>query len=686
MKNTLFGFIALLLLGSSLANAQKTKEFDIKSQDGNIALHVTAGQKLQWSVQLKGKQIIAPSAISLQLENGESLGDNASIKTVSPVKVNTVIKALNYKKTIIQDVYSELTLTCKKDFGVIFRVYNDGVAYRFFTRRKGEIVVKNEEANFNFTNDYKAFIPYMWDYREGKIFNSSFEALYKETNISKFAADSLAFLPLLVDEGDNTKVVILEADLEDYPGMYLDLNETHKGFKGVYSPYPLETKMGGYNNLNVIPTKRAGYIAKTSGTRSFPWRAVVISQSDKELLNNDMVQKLASPSRLADASWVKPGQAAWDWWNNWNITHVDFKAGINTQTYKYYIDFASANKIGYIILDEGWSVGTDLSRISPAIDLKEIVDYGKLKHVDVILWATWSAVAEQMDKIFPLYSKMGVRGFKIDFFDRDDQVVVASTYAIAQKAAEYHLMVDYHGIYKPTGLQKTYPNVIGFEGVKGMENYKWATEDQPRYTVSIPFIRMMAGPMDYTPGAMRNAIKSNYHSVATAPMSMGTRCNQLAMYVLYEAPFQMLADNPTIYMKEQECTDFITGVPTTTDETIALDGKVGEFAAVARRKGDTWFVGAMTNWNARELTLDFAFLPQGKYQAVIFRDGVNADRDATDYKKENITITSSDKINVQLAPGGGWAARIEKINQYTSLNQVSIPLTIAKQSGVIKYF
>jgi len=663
MKNTLFGFIALLLLGSSLANAQKTKEFDIKSLDGNIVLHVSTGQKLQWSLQLKGKQIIAPSAISMQLENGESLGNNASVRTVNPVKVNTVIKALNYKKATIQDVYSELTLTCRKDFGIIFRVYNDGVAYRFFTRRKGEIVVINEEANFNFTNDYKAFIPYMWDYRDGKIFNSSFEALYKETNISKFAADSLAFLPLLVDEGDNTKVVILEADLEDYPGMYLDLNDTHKGFKGVYAPYPLETKMGGYNNLNVIPTKRAGYIAKTSGTRSFPWRAVVISRSDKELLNNDMVQKLASPSRLADASWVKPGQAAWDWWNNWNITHVDFKAGINTPTYKYYIDFASANKIGYIILDEGWSVGTDLSMISPAIDLKEIVEYGKQKHVDIILWATWSAVAGQMDKIFPLYSKMGVKGFKIDFFDRDDQVVVASTYAIAQKAAEYHLMVDYHGIYKPTGLQKTYPNVIGFEGVKGMENYKWATEDQPRYTVSIPFIRMMAGPMDYTPGAMRNAIKSNYHPVATAPMSMGTRCNQLAMYVVFEAPFQMLADNPTIYTKEQECTDFITGVPTTTDETIALDGKVGEFAAVARRKGDAWFVGAMTNWNARELTLDFAFLPQGKYKAVIFSDGVNADRDATDYKKENITITSGDKLNVQLAPGGGWAARIEKINQ-----------------------
>ena len=661
MKNKLTGLIVALLLSSTMLSAQKTKDFDVKSQDGNITLHVATGKKLVWSVQLKGKQIIAPSAMALQLGNGDVLGDNAKVSSAKTEKINTTFKALNYKKANVQDVYNELTLTCKNDFGVKFRVYNDGVAYRFFTKKKGEIVIKNEEANFNFAQDYKAFIPYMWDYREGKIFNSSFEALYKETKISKFATDSLAFLPLMVDEGDNNKVVILEADLEDYPGMYLNMNDTHKGFMGVYAPYPLETKMGGYNNMNVIPTKRAGYIAKTSGTRTFPWRAVVISQSDKELLNNDMVQKLASPSRVADASWVKPGQAAWDWWNNWNITHVDFKAGINTPTYKYYIDFASANKIGYIILDEGWSVEGDLSKVSPAINLKEIVEYGKQKHVDIILWATWSNIARQMDEIFPQYSKMGVKGFKIDFFDRDDQVVIASTYAIAKKAAEYHLMVDYHGIYKPTGIQKTYPNVIGFEGVKGMENYKWATEDQPHYTVSIPFIRMMAGPMDYTPGAMRNAIKTNYYPVSTAPMSMGTRCNQLAMYVVFEAPFQMLADNPTIYMKEQECTDFITGVPTTTDETVALDGKVGEFAAVARQKGDTWFVGAMTNWEARQLTLNFSFLPAGNYQAVVFRDGINADRDATDYKKETIKIASGDKLNIQLAPGGGWAARIEKI-------------------------
>jgi alpha-glucosidase len=473
----------------------------------------------------------------------------------------------------------------------------------------------------------------------------------------------LAFLPLLVDEGDNNKVVILEADLEDYPGMYLNMNQTNKGFMGVYAPYPLETKMGGYENMNVIPTKRADYIAKTSGTRNFPWRAVVISQSDKELLNNDMVQKLASPSRIEDVSWIKTGQVAWDWWSDWNISHVDFKAGYNNATYKYYIDFAATNKLPYIVMDWGWSSHTDiLTVIAPDINLQEIVDYGKKKGVDVILWASWYAVTQQMEQAFPKYAKMGVKGFKIDFVDRDDQIAVASLYKIAKKAAEYKLIVDYHGVFKPTGLQRTYPNVVGYEGVKGLENYKWAVEDQPRYTTTIPFIRMMAGPMDYTPGSMRNANKTNYSSIGAFPMSMGTRCNQLAMYVVFDAPFQMLADNPTTYMKEQECTDFIASIPTTFDETVALDGKVGEFAVIAHQKGNNWFVGAMTNWTARQLTLDFSFLPTGNYQAVVFKDGINADRDATDYKKETIKITSGDKVKIQLAPGGGWAARIERTN------------------------
>jgi alpha-glucosidase len=662
MKNKLIGLIVFFLMSSTILIAQKNKNFEIKSPGGNLSLNIEAGAKLQWSVQSDGQQIVSPSSISLQLEGGEVLGENVKILSSKTEKIDNVITAVNYKKSSIQDQCNQLIINFKGDYGIIFRVYNDGLAYRFFTKKKGELLVKNEEANFNFTADHRVFVPYMWDYRDGKIFNSSFEALYKEIKISKFASDSLAFLPVLIDVGNNKKVVILEADLEEYPGMYLNINQTHMGFMGVYAPYPLEAKLGGYGGINYIPVKRADYIAKVDGNRNFPWRIVVISNQDKELLNNDMVQRLASPSRIEDISWIQPGQVAWDWWNDLNISHVDFKAGMNTPTYKYYIDFASANKIKYIIIDGGWSESLDLTKVKPDLNLQEIIDYGKLKGVDVILWASWYAVTQQMDKVFPLYSKMGVKGFKIDFVDRDDQKAVASLYEIAKKAADYHLLVDYHGVFKPTGLQKTYPNVVGFEGVKGLENYKWAIEDQPRYIVSIPYLRMMAGPMDYTPGAMRNSNKANYRPINSNPMSQGTRCQQLAMYVVFEAPLQMLSDNPTIYMKEQECTDFITRVPTTFDATVALDGKVGEYVALARRKGDTWFVGSMSNWSARDMTLDFSFLGDGDYQAVVFKDGINADRDATDYKKEIIKISKDSKLNIHLAPGGGWAARIEKLN------------------------
>jgi alpha-glucosidase len=660
IRNILAGLIVVFFMSSSILSAE-SKDFEVKSPDGAVIVKVETGAKLEWSVQIKGQQIIAPSAISMQLEGGDVLGDNAKIISSNTEKINTVINTVNYVKAHIQDDCTQLTINCENGYGVIFRVYNDAVAYRFFTKKNGEIVIKNEEANFNFIDDDNAFIPYQWDYRGGKIFNSSFEALYRESKISEFAKDSLAFLPLLVDVGNNKKVVILEADLEDYPGMYLNINQTGKGFMGVYAPYPLEAELGGYGGINYVPTKRADYIAKTSGTRNFPWRAIAISNKDKELLNNDIVQKLASPPRIADVSWIKPGQVSWDWWNDRNISHVDFKAGMNTPTYKYFIDFAAANKIKYIIIDGGWSPSLDLTKIRPEINLQEIIDYGKKKKVDVILWASWYAVTQQMDTVFPLYSKMGVKGFKIDFVDRDDQVAVASLYQIAKKAAEYHLLVDYHGVFKPTGLQRTYPNVVGYEGVKGLENYKWAIEDQPRYVVSIPYIRMMAGPMDYTPGAMRNSNKANFRPINDNPMSQGTRCSQLAMYVIFEAPLQMLADNPTIYMREQECTDFITKVPVTFDETVPLDGKVGEYVALARKKGNTWYVGAMSDWTGRILTLDFSFLGKGVYQATVFKDGINADRDATDYTKETIKISASTKLSVKLAPGGGWAASLEKV-------------------------
>ncbi|WP_276367657.1 glycoside hydrolase family 97 protein [Chryseolinea sp. H1M3-3] len=662
MKNLVVSLTMIFLCTISIY-AQNGRILQVASPDGAIVVKVEAGSQLTWSVTHKGEQIITPSAIALQLQSGEVLGADPKISSSKMEKVKRTINAINYKKNVIPDEYNQLTVRLKGDYGLLVRAYNDGVAYRLFTSKKEDLTVKNEVVNFNFTEDHKAFIPFVKDLRGTEIYVNSFESLYKETNISKFNNDTLAFLPLLVDIGDGKKALILEADLEDYPGMFINVNqETRQGLVGEFAPFPLEEKQGGFNMMNLMVTKRADYIAKTKGTRSFPWRAVVISEQDRELLDNDIVQKLASPPRIADVSWIKPGKVAWDWWNNWNISHVDFKAGINTATYKYYIDFAAANKLEYIVMDEGWSVSTDMTKVSPTIDMEEIVTYGKEKGVGVILWATWYALTQQIDDVFEKYSKMGVKGFKIDFLDRDDQKMVASTYEIAEKAARHKLMIDLHGMYKPTGLQRTYPNVIGFEGVKGMENTKWARDDVPRYDVTIPFIRMVAGPMDYTPGAMRNANKTNFRPIHASPMSQGTRCHQLAMYVIFEEPLKMLSDNPTIYMKEQESTDFIAKFPTVYDETVALDGKVGEYVALARRKADTWYVGAMTNWNARELTLDFSFLPKGTYEAEIFKDGVNADREATDYKREVIKISAGNKIKIQLASGGGWAGILRRLN------------------------
>ncbi|MGN6639387.1 MAG: glycoside hydrolase family 97 protein [Mucilaginibacter sp.] len=649
--------LLLLFFSASViaANAQTAKIFHVKSPDGKIDLTISAGKTIDWSVNHEDTQVILPSSVSLTLSDGTVLGTDVSVRSEKPLSANREINTPIYKKDKVTDNYNQLTLTFKGEYGLIFRAYNDGVAYRFFTSKSYSITITNEEANFNFKDDDKAFLPFVNDYRHHDKFNTSFEALYDNLNISAIKKDTLAFMPVLVDLGNGKKAALLEGDLQDYPGMYLTAGSTGHNLHGVFAPYPLQEEL---NNINYVVDDRADYIAKVDGIHTFPWRVVVISTQDKQLADNDMMQRLAEPSKITDISWIKPGKVAWDWWNDWNISHVDFKAGINVPTYKYYIDFAAANKLEYIIMDEGWSDDHDLNKTK--IDVQQIVDYGKQKGIGVILWSTWYAMTRDADGLMAKYSRMGVKGFKIDFIDRDDQKMVKSLYDLAETAAKYHLMVDYHGMYKPSGLVTTWPNVINCEGVKGMENEKWGVKNHPGYDVSIPFIRMMAGPMDYTPGAMRNATKESIRPINSNPMAQGTRCHQLAMYTIFEAPLQMLSDNPTTYMREQESTDFIDAVPTTFDETVALDGKIGEFVTIARRKGTTWFVGSMSNWTPRETTIDLSFLGSGNYKAIIFQDGINADRDATDYVRKEINVTSKDKITVQLASGGGWAARFIK--------------------------
>ena len=662
--------VAALAVCGIAAGVVNAKEYTLSSPDGHVRLTVDAGKRLTWSLMHDSTKVIAPSPISLSLSDGKVLGASPRVKKVSTRKVDTSFATPFYKKSEVKDVYNELTLRLSDGLSVIFRAYDDGAAYRLSLDGKGARRVTSEEAVFNFAGDYKAFMPYINDLRDADYpYSYSFESYYDESPISEMYADSLAIVPLLVELPHGKKALIMEGDVEGYPGMFLVKGENANSIEARFAPEPLSEKIGGFSELNLIPVETAPYIAKLEGPVTLPWRAVTVVTSDSQLAESDMAQRLASPSRIADTSWIKPGKVAWDWWNNWNVTGVDFPAGINTPTYKYYIDFAAENGLEYIIVDEGWSRESLMSPVE-GIDIAELARYGKEKGVGVILWARWRDVDKEMDEAFPHYAGLGIAGFKVDFFDRDDRRVIESMTKIADAAARNRLLLDLHGM-KATGIQRTYPNVVNFEGVKGLENYKWlpVVDGKPgvdvmRYDVTAPFIRMAAGPMDYTPGAMTNAAPGNYRSINDTPMSFGTRAHQLAMYVVYEAPLQMLADSPGAYRNNPESLRFISAIPTVFDETRVLAGEVGEYIAVARRKGDTWYVGALTSLTPRDLKIPLSFLAPGvTYNAVTMSDGVNVNRNGADCRREERRVTSGSELDAAMASGGGFAAIITPAKQ-----------------------
>ncbi len=661
MKTKSLILCILLTLCSNIVLSQKT--YNLESPQKKINITISAdGDILKYSVTHDNTPIITDSPISMELNDGKILGANPIVRSYDIENVNETIKSVLYKKETIIDNYNELTLNFKGNYSIQFRAYDDGIAYRFITKFSKPIIVKKENITYNFDDDYTAYIPYVnpskghGDNISRQFFNS-FENTYSITPISEMENDKLAFMPILISLKDNKKVVITEADLEDYPGTYLTKNKNNKNsIVGMHANYPKVEEQGGYNNLQYIVKEREDYIAKVQGTRDFPWRCMIISENDKELLNNDMVYKLASPSRIEDESWIVPGKVAWEWWNAWNIKGVDFESGINNETYKHYIDFASEYGIEYVILDEGWAVNkeADMFNVIPEIDIYELVDYADNKGVGIVLWAGYYAIERDMEEICKYYSELGVKGFKVDFIDRDDQKAVNFYYKMAETAAKYNLIIDFHGAYKPTGLNRTFPNVLNFEGVYGLENLKWNQNiDLVTYETTIPFIRMLAGPLDFTQGAMRNANRDNYRAVWTEPMSQGTRCRQLAEYVIFESPFNMLCDSPSNYRDEDECAKYITEIPTVWDETIALDGEVGEYVIIARRSGDRWYVGGITNWEDREIEIDLSSLNLKHNQATEFRDGVNANKIAEDYSKNIITIDNNTYM-VKMSKGGGF--------------------------------
>ena len=632
-----------------------SQNFEIKSPDEKLKLSVNINEDISWFVSLKENVIIENAKAGMKFSEGLDFGKNPKVKSHSVNSFSSMIyTVVPNKDSEIKDEFVELRISFKGNYEIIFRAYNDGVAYQFVDNIKRKRNVLSEQMSLTFPEGSKSLFP-----KEDSMYSHN-ERFYLNKSLSEITSDEFCSLPVLFST-DKGKVLFTETALQDYPGMFVKGNG-NTTVNSIFPKYVLEIEDAKEQpDRDQTITKEANYIAQTSGKRSYPWRVFIISDDDRTFVESNLAFQLANPCVIENTSWIKPGKVAWDWYNANIIYGVDFKSGLNTETYKYYIDFASKNNIEYIILDEGWTKSTtEILEFNPDIDVHELVKYGKEKDVDLILWVLWKPLDVNLEKILETYKSWGVKGIKVDFMQRNDQYMVNSYERIAKACAQLELIVDYHGAFKPSGMRRMYPNVVNYEGVKGGENNKWSKEITPEHNVTLPFIRMAAGPMDYTPGAMSNAHEINHVISWDRPMSLGTRAHQVAMYVVYESPLQMLSESPSRYYKEQETVDFITQIPTTWDETIVLHGSIGHYIALARRKGDTWYLGSMTDSTPRELELDLSFLEEGDFSMKVYKDGINADKIAEDYKLEILEVNRNSNVSVQMASGGGWVAIIEK--------------------------
>ena len=643
---------AIFALLSSFTALVAAAPLVLESPDKNLRLHVNIEKDITWSLDYRGKQVITPSKIGLHIKGDGNIAHDIVVRHIARTEVESELKpAVRHKSAVIPEHYREMAINFHNNYGVQFRAYNDGIAYRFVGNRDAEIIVEQEEMQLNFAKGATTLFP------EEENLISHFERSYVFETVANINKKRFASLPAYIAV-DDVNIVFTEADLFDYPGLFLygtGKNGFRAGFPGVVTK--ATPKKGTEDRDQDV--EFAKYIAETTGKRSFPWRVAVVSDDDGALIESQLVYLLSRENQIEDTSWIKPGRIAWDWYNANNIYGVDFKSGLNTETYKYYIDFAAKYGLEYVILDEGWTKSTtNILESNPDMDVHELIAYGKEKGVGIILWALWGPLDKDYENILATYAQWGVKGIKIDFMQRADQYMVNYYEKIAREAAKHKLLVNYHGGFKPAGLRRAYPNVMTYEGVKGNENNKWSADITPEHTVTLPFIRMVAGPMDFTPGSMVNVQPSNFNISHYRPVSMGTRAHQVAMYAVYESALQMYCESPSTYYREHETTDFIAAFPSVWDETKVLAADIGNYVMVARRSGKQWFIGAMTDSTARELTVDFSFLDKGNYKLDYFRDGVNTEHYAPDYKREQRDIKAGDSMTIKLAAGGGWAAII----------------------------
>jgi len=642
-----------LLWLAGVARAQSN--YRLRSPDRKIEVAIQIGDRIRYSVRLNGQALLRDSTLSLKIDQ-TTLGLKPQVKAAKERRVDQEIEpVVRQKFARLREHYQELRLDLEGDYAVVFRAYNEGIAYRLETSLpQREVKIYGEEVSLNFAGDDKVYYP-----KEESFFSHN-EREFIYLPLKNITPTSIASLPAVVDTKDRIKLAVCESDVEDYPGLWLRGNGNNS-LSAIFPPYPLQEQLTKDRDFRV--TQAAGYIAVTRGTRTFPWRVIAIAEKDGDLITNQLVYLLAKPSEVADTSWIKPGKVAWDWWNANNIYGVDFKSGINTETYKYYIDFAAKYGLEYIILDEGWYKLGHLLEVVPEMKIEELMAYGKQKKVGIILWVVWKTLDDQFEPAFNQFEKWGIKGIKVDFMQRDDQPVINFYHRVCREAAKRRLLVDFHGAIRPAIMTRTWPNLISTEGVRGLEQSKWSTFANPEHDLTLPFTRMLMGPMDYTPGAMVNATKATFAPIFERPMSLGTRCHQLAMYAVYESPLQMLSDSPSNYLREPEAMEFLGPVPTVWDETKVLDARMGDYLVVARRKGQEWYVGAMTDWTARELEVDFSFLLEGSFQMEAYQDGANAHRYGSDYRKVKSRVNQATRLKIHLAEGGGWAARIYPIKQ-----------------------
>jgi alpha-glucosidase len=640
----------LLPISLPVGGAKAQSSYDLRSPNNRVELRIRTANGIRYDVLLGGRAILQDCTLSIDVDH-KKLGAEAKVLKHKESNQDRVLEpVVRQKFAKIRENYKELHLDLDGGYGVTFRAYNEGVAYRLETSLpQAEVKIYGEEMNLNFPSNYVVYYP------EEESFFSHNERKYLPRHLSAIDPAFIATLPAVVDVENGAKIAIAESDLEEYPGLWLR-GTSRNGLAATFPPYPLKEKLEKDRDVRVVES--ADYIAVTKGARTFPWRIIGIAEKDGDLLTNQLTWLLAKPSQVQDTSWIKPGKVAWDWWNDWNVYGVDFKAGVNTQTYKYYIDFAAKYGIPYIILDEGWYKLGNVLDVVPEVNMEELSAYAKEKNVRIILWVIWNTLDDQLEKALDQYAKWGVAGIKVDFMQRSDQKLIEYFHRVSRETAKRKMLVDFHGDQKPATMTRTWPNLINTEGVRGMEWSKWSAETDPDHDVTLPFTRMVLGPMDYTPGAMLNAQKSSFRAIGSRPMSQGTRCHQLAMYVVFDAPLQMLSDSPSNYLREPEIMEFLAPVPTEWDDTKVVDGKIAQYVAVARRNGKDWYVGAMTNWSPREMEIDFSFLPEGTFTLQAYQDGANADRMGSDYKMTRTQVNRGTKLKIRLAPGGGWAGRI----------------------------